>query len=142
MVLEKNNPVKFVYNRPLKKLPDIRSMKCQLKKILIDDENNTNHKILFNAVMRVHKLYIHLCMFIRLYILNKYHKNEEIPYISKDFISMPIKVLLKSCTVGPKPKGSNLLLFDELSEFYESEYQQLGYVDKIDGTNLSNFILY
>ena len=133
-------------NKIIKRLPKplskLKINKVALHKILIDNKNFDNHKIIFDAVNRTHQLYIHLCMFMRVFVLKKYHANEEIPTITKDFISMAIKALLKPSICGPKPKGENLELFEEFTNFYVSDYEQLEYSAKIDGTNLSQILAY
>jgi len=79
--------------RCVKQLSKYRTMKTSIKQVFIDDTKGTNSKILFDAVIRTHKIVIHVYMFMRLYILNKYHKKQVIPIINKDFISMVIKAL-------------------------------------------------
>lgn len=118
------------------------TMKTSIASILIDDVDGTNSTILFDAVTRTHKIVIHVTMFLRLYILNKYHNNQQIPLINKDLISMAIKALTKTSIAGPKPKGSNLALFNEFLAFYESDYRYLGYDTKISAVNLSQILAY
>lgn len=120
-------------------MPKLKTAKTSLNRVLIDDDSSKS-PILFDAVNRVHQIIIHVYLFIRLYVLNKYHTNQKIPFISKDFIATVIKVLIKPNVGGPKPKGHNLDMFNEFIIFYEADYENLGYTDKIDGSNLSKIM--
>lgn len=122
-----------------KKPPDKhRVLQIPLKRII---KNNSSISKLFDAVTRVNKLVIHAYQFLRLWILQKYHNNEIIPVINTDVIKMAFKVLATD-SVGPKPKGTNKTYYNEFMQFYENEYRDLGYKEKIDGTNLSQIIGY
>ena len=123
----------------IKKPPDkYRTIKCSLKSIIKPALNNTT---LFDACMRTHQIVIHTYHFLRLWILHKYHNKKDIPFISDDTIKMAFKALLKD-SQGPKPKGTNLELFIEFKKFYDNEYKNLNYTDKIDGNNLSQILGY
>ena len=73
-------------------------------------------------------------MLIRLWILDKYHNNIDIPHITLDTIKMAFKSIVKSSS-GPKPKGNNLQLYEEFKKLYnklgkhshkkEADYQQM-----------------
>lgn len=122
-----------------KKPPDkYRTVKCPLSSI-IKDEKNTS--IIFDAMMRTHKLVIHTYQFIRLWILDKYYKKEDIPNIDENLIKMVFKALTLESS-GPKPKGTNLSLYSEFIQFYNTIYKDLGYKNKIDGKNLSQILGY
>jgi len=139
--IDKNICVNDPNPRKSKPITKIRVMKASLDYIL--KENLPDAKIiLIDAVNRVHKIIIHVYQFVRLFILNKYHNNIEIPNIDKDFIAMVIKTLIKPGIAGPKPKGKNLEMFNEFTAFYESDYKDLGYNVKIDGSNLSQILMY
>jgi hypothetical protein len=131
-----------VCQRRFKQLLQMRTAKISLNQILKDDDEGNKKRIIFDAVCRTNQIVIHTYMFIRLLILNKYHNNQDIPIITTDFIAMAIKALTKTSIHGPKPKGSNLKLFNEFKIFYESEYKNLGYIDKINGANLSKVLQY
>ena len=128
--------------RESKPLIKLRTVKTSLKKILKDDDNKSNQNILLDAVNRTHKIVIHTYQFIRLYILNNYHKKQEIPVINKDFILMVFNTLTTKSKGGNTPKGENLKLLKNLERFYISDYKKLGYKNKICGTNLSQILRY
>jgi len=122
-----------------KKPPDkYRTMKCPFVNII---KNKKNIRKIFDVVQRAHKLVIHTYQFLRLWILDYHHHNKQLPTIDENTIRMCFKVLQQdSC--GPKPKGNNLLLLNEFEQFYKNEYGKLGYVNKIDGNNLSQILGY
>jgi hypothetical protein len=123
----------------IKKPPDkYRTSKCSLKSIIKDDLIIPK---LFDAMMRTHKIVIHTYQFLRLWILNKYNNKLIIPTISDDTIKMAFKSLVEESS-GPKPKGSNLDLFNEFNIFYEETYKHLNYDTKIDAVNLSQILSY
>jgi hypothetical protein len=122
-----------------KKPPDkYRTIKCSLKSILKNELNQTK---LFDACYRTHQIVIHTYQFLRLWILNKYHNKQDIPIITDDTIKMAFKSLLKD-SQGPKPKGTNLSLYNEFKKLYDDEYKKLNYEVKLDGVNLSQILGY
>ena len=122
-----------------KKPPDkYRTIKCSLKSI---SKNELNQTKLFDACYRTHQIVIHTYQFLRLWILNKYHNKQEIPIITDDTIKMAFKSLLKD-SQGPKPKGTNLSLYNEFKKLYDDEYKKLNYEIKLDGVNLSQILCY
>jgi hypothetical protein len=122
-----------------KKPPDkYRTIKCSLKSIV---KNKLNQTKLFDACYRTHQIVIHTYQFLRLWILNKYHNKENIPLITDDTIKMAFKSLLKD-SQGPKPKGTNLNLYNEFKKLYDDEYKKLNYENKLDGVNLSQILGY
>ena len=123
----------------IKKPPDkYKVIKISLKQIL---KNTTDINKLNNIIIRTNKLIIHTYQFLRLWILNKYHKRQNVPKITKDIIKMAFKVLTTK-SQGPKPKGTNLSSYNELTNFYDTIYSKLGYNDKLSGLNLSQIINY
>ena len=122
-----------------KKPPDkYRTIKCSLESIV---KNELNQSKLFNACYRTHQIVIHTYQFLRLWILNKYHNKKDIPIITDDTIKMAFKSLLKD-SQGPKPKGTNLDLYNEFKKLYDDEYKKLNYENKLDGVNLSQILGY
>lgn len=106
----------------IKRPPDkYTTIKCSLKHIT---KNKNDELIISDAVRRTNKIIIHTYQFLRLWILDKYSKNEEIPLITKDVIRMAFKTL----TVKTKdPKGENLKILNEFNTFYNDEYKKLNY---------------
>jgi len=63
----------------------------------------------------------------------KYHNNLAIPELTEDTVSMAMKSILKPSS-GPKPKGNNLILFQEFQTLYDFSLE--------DGKNLSAVLDY
>ena len=78
-------------------------------------------------------LVIHTYQFIRLYVLDKYTKNQPLPTIDETFILYCIKTLGSRDNRGKKGKDTELL--ELLEQFYKTEYQPLLNHEK---TNLKN----
>jgi len=91
------------------------------------------HAIINDAVSRTNFITTKSYFLLRLWVLDKYHSNQEIPHITEDTIKMSMKSLMKA-SAGPKPKGNNLLLLQE--------FQQLHNFSLEDGKNLSAILDY
>ena len=114
-----------------KKLPDkYNCIKVPLDKIIKDTD--TVDKI-FDCVVRTNKITIKTYQLLRLWILDKYHKKDNIPTITEDTIKMAQKSILESSS-GPKPKGDNLELFNEFQQFHTFTLE--------NGVNLSQILSY
>lgn len=113
--------------------------KCKIIKVPLTTiiKNKGNIGILFDALKRNHELTIHTYQFLRLWILKKYHDNENIPEITEDIIRMTFKALVTK-SQGPKPKNGNNLYYNEFMTFYDETYKDLGYSTKLNGNNLSS----
>ena len=123
----------------LKKPPDkIINTKCSLNKIL--RESNFNKPILFDACFRTNQLVIHAYQFLRLWILNKYKNNLDIPKITFDIVKMTFNALSINDKGGNKPQGDNLKLYEEFNKFYEEHYKNLNYKNKISSSYLSQIL--
>ena len=80
-----------------KKPPDIsndnifRVIKCPLKAVLKD--YNNIQPIIEDAVKDINKFVIFGYQFIRLYLLDKFNNNQELPTINKQFVLDVIKTI-------------------------------------------------
>jgi len=115
----------------------LRTVKIPLDNIIMRKDDL---KIIFDAVNRTNQIVIHVYMFIRLYLLDKYNGGKQIPNIDRDFMAAAIRTISAVKKAGPPVKGENLKLTNKLKEFYDSTYKHLGYKNKIDGTNLSHIL--
>ena len=90
---------------PIKKpLTKLRTSKCSFKSILKQSEDDLNKNIfdkLFDATCRTNQIIFHTYQLLRLWILDKYENNIEIPIITENTIRMGFKCLIKK-TCGPK----------------------------------------
>ena len=117
-----------------KKPPDkYNCIKIPFSKILIDDDEHNNKNKIFNCIVRTNKITIKTYQLLRLWILQKYRKNETIPTITENTIKMAQKSILES-SAGPKPKGNNLELFNEFQKNHAFSLE--------NGVNLSQILCY
>ena len=117
-----------------KKQPDkYNCIKVPFSKIIIDDELQTNKNKIMDCVIRTNKITIKTYQLLRLWILDKYHKQEDIPNITINTIKMVQKSILEKSS-GPKPKGDNLELFNEFSNFHN--------LTLVNGIHLSQILCY
>ena len=108
-----------------------KTFKIPLKTILLN--RDTIQPLLSNLVFEMNDLVIHTYQFIRLFILDKYTKNQPLPEINHTFILYCIKSLGTRSNQGVKSKNTELL--ETLEQFYKTEYQPLINHEK---TNLRN----
>ena len=98
---------------------------------IIHNEDILN--VLENAVLRTNSITTKTYFLLRLWVLTKYHNNQEIPEITTDTISMCMKSVVKPSS-GQKPKGNNALLLEE--------FQKLNTFELEDGSNLCSILDY
>ena len=114
-----------------KKVPDkYNCIKVPFDKII---KNTDTIDKIFDCVIRTNKITIKTYQLLRLWILDKYHKKENIPIITEDTIKMAQKSILEK-SPGPKPKGNNLELFNEFQKFHTFTPE--------NGANLSQILSY
>ena len=99
------------------------TIKCKFKDII---NNNIVFDKIINATRLCNKLVIHTYQFIRLFLLFKYDSKQELPLINKDFINSCFIILSKKSS-GKAKTATSLNYLNELTEFYNSTYQFLGY---------------
>ena len=88
---------------------------------------------IYDAMIRTNHITIKTYQLLRLWVLEKYYKNIDIPVITENTIRMCIKSLLKP-SKGPKPKDNNLLLLNEFIELHNFDLE--------DGTNICKILQY
>jgi hypothetical protein len=108
-----------------------KTFKIPLKTILLN--RDTTQPVINHLVFEMNDLIIHTYQFIRLYVLDKYTKNQPLPNIDETFILYCIKTLGTRDNRGKKGKDTELL--EVLDAFYKTEYQPLLNHEK---TNLKN----
>lgn len=114
-----------------KKPPDkYNCIKVPFRNIIID---KTNKNKIMDCIIRTNKITIKTYQLLRLWILNKYRKKNDIPVITENTIKMVQKSILEK-SAGPKPKGDNLELFKEFKEFHGFTLE--------NGVNLSQILGY
>jgi len=119
-----------------KEPPDkYRCLKLPISSILYKDnkEVKENMEILQKAIIRTNVITSKTYFLLRLWVLHKYHNNQEISEITTDTISMCMKSIMKSSS-GQKPKGNNAILLEEFKILNSFELE--------DGSNLSSILDY
>ena len=127
-----------------KEPPDkYRCLKLPISSILYGDNEEdikVNMEILQKAIIRTNVITTKTYFLLRLWVLHKYHNNQDIPEITEDTISMCMKSVMKSSS-GQKPKGNNGLLLQEFQKLntFDSGNTIFGLED---GSNLSSILDY
>jgi hypothetical protein len=118
------------------KPPDkYRCIKLPIQKFLKSDISIDVLERINDAVSRTNIITTNSYFLLRLWVLQKYHNNQEIPIITEDTIRMSMKSLVKA-SAGPKPKGNNLALLQEFQNIGNSIFTLQ------DGKNLSAILDY
>jgi hypothetical protein len=130
-----------------KKPPDIsndnifRVIKCPLKAVLKD--YNNIQPIIEDAVKDINKFVIFGYQFIRLYLLDKFNKNEDFPKIDKQFILDVLKTIGTSETNRGKQKTETKIknkdIKDELKLFYNNSFSKI-VTEKLIYTNKTHIL--
>ena len=116
-----------------------KTYKITLNRII---NNGVKNKIT-NACITANEMLIHVYQFIRLFILYKYHNNQNIPNIDVNFVKLVFKTISVSENKnGPKCKNENLIILNELNMFYDEHYAKDNNILKINSKNLSSIIDY
>jgi len=133
----------------IKKPPDInyinqnvfRIIKCPLKSVL--KEYDKLHPIIDNCVKEINQFVIIGYQFIRLYLLDKYNKNEDLPIVDKQFILDVLKTIGKSETNRGKQKLEDKIINknikDNLKLFYDDVFSKI-VPEKLSYTNRTHIL--
>jgi hypothetical protein len=104
-----------------------RIIKCPLKCVL--KRYDTLHPIIEKAVMDMNEIVILSYQFIRMYLLNKFNNNKEMPTINKQFVLDVIKTVSSPNTKrGQKTKEDNIKNStgkSDMKQFYNQEFSKL-----------------
>ena len=115
-----------------------KTLKIPLKSILRD--RNTVQPVINQLVFDINELVIHSYQFIRMYILDCYHRNQPLPTINETFVLYCIKTLGTRDNRGRQCADSELA--ENLQTFYENEYQPLLNHEKIALKNTTFLLPY
>ena len=104
-----------------------RIIKCPLKCLL--KKYDTLHPIIEKAVIDMNEIVILSYQFIRLYLLDKFNNNKELPVINKQFVLDVIKTISSPNTKrGQKTKEENIknaTCKSDMKQFYNEEFSKL-----------------
>ena len=129
-----------------KEPPDkYRCLKLPISSILFsnkekEEEVKETMEILQKAIVRTNAITSKTYFLLRLWVLHKYHNNQEISEITTDTISMAMKSIMKSSS-GQKPKGNNAILLKEFQQLHSFGLDNTTFGLE-DGSNLSSILDY
>jgi hypothetical protein len=112
----------------------MRTYKCSLKTIVKDAETIDK---LNKAVYKCNEIITLTYQFIKLYILDKYRNEQQIPKINKDFIRQSI-ITVTSKDDERGRQSVNDTIFIDIQNFYKTNFAKLINNYKPSRTNLSN----
>ena len=124
------------------KPPDefFKCVKVSLKHIIKHYE--INQPKINNCAIKAHKIVIHTLQFMKLYLLDYYDKNNNLPKIDKEFINSCMKIICKKKTTGRPPKKEIKELKDTLITFYNLHYKPLCQDEELDYTYMNTILDY
>ena len=104
-----------------------RTIKCPLKSVLKNYDKL--HPIIENCVKDINEIIILAYQFIRLYLLDKFSNNKELPNINKQFILDVLKTVSSTETTKGKQKSENKIKNkegkDDIKLFYDNVFYRL-----------------
>ena len=117
-----------------------KCVKIPLKHVLKNPDINLPK--ITNAVIKCNKIVINTLMFMKLYLLDYFEKNNKLPEIDKVFVNSCMKILCNENASGRPPKKEIKELKDKLTTFYNSDYKPLIKDIYLDYTNLNTVLDY
>jgi len=117
-----------------------KCVKIPLKHVLKNPDINLPK--ITNAVIKCNKIVINTLMFMKLYLLDYFEKNNKLPEIDKVFVNSCMKILCNESVSGRPPKKEIKELKDKLTTFYNSDYKTLIKDTDLDYTHLNTVLDY
>jgi len=117
-----------------------KCVKIPIKHILKNPDINLPK--ITNAVIKCNKIIINTLMFMKLYLLDYFEKNNKLPEIDKVFVNSCMKILCNETVSGRPPKKEVKELKDKLTTFYNSDYKPLIKDTDLDYTHLNTVLDY
>jgi hypothetical protein len=128
-------------NKPPDKQTDyFKCVKIPLKHVLKNPDINLPK--ITDAVIKCNKIVINTLMFMKLYLLDYFEKNNKLPEIDKVFVNSCMKILCNENASGRPPKKEIKELKDKLTTFYNSDYKPLIKDTNLDYTLLNTVLDY
>ena len=125
---------------PDKHLDYLKCVKVPLKHIVKHPEINIPK--ITSAVVRCNKIVINTLMFMKLYLLDYFEKNNSLPTIDRLFVNSCMKIMCKEAINGRPPKKEVRELKDKLSTFYNTDFKPFIQEEALDYTHLNNVLEY
>ena len=117
-----------------------KCVKIPLQHVLKNTDINSPK--ITDAVIRCNKIVINTLMFMKLYLLDHFEKNNKLPEIDKVFVNSCMKILCNESGTGRPPKKEIKELKDKLTVFYNSDYKPLIKDTDLDYTHLNTVLDY
>jgi len=117
-----------------------KCIKIPIKHVLKNP--NINLPKITDAVIKCNKIVINTLMFMKLYLLDYFEKNNKLPEIDKVFVNSCMKILCNESASGRPPKKEIKELKDKLTAFYNSDYKPLIKDTDLDYTHLNTVLDY
>ena len=128
-------------NKPPDKQTDyFKCVKIPLKHVLKNPDINLPK--ITDAVIKCNKIIINTLMYMKLYLLYYFEKNNKLPEINKVFVNSCMKILCNESASGRPPKKEIKELKDKLITFYKSDYKPLIKDTNLDYTHLNTVLDY
>jgi len=135
------NAIEEKKTKPPDKLTDyFKCVKIPLKHVLKNPDINLPK--ITEAVIKCNKIIINTLMFMKLYLLDYFEKNNKLPEIDKVFVNSCMKILCNESASGRPPKKEIKELKDKLTTFYNSDYKPLIKDTDLDYTHLNTVLDY
>ncbi len=135
------NAIEEKKTKPPDKATDyFKCIKIPLQHILKNPDINSPK--ITDAVIRCNKIVINTLMFMKLYLLDHFEKNNKLPEIDKVFVNSCMKILCNESVSGRPPKKEIKELKDKLTAFYNSDYKPLIKDTDLDYTHLNTVLDY
>ena len=116
-----------------------KCIKMQLEKFIRNNSYNNKdvYEVINNAVKRVNSIVSKTYMLLRLIVLDKYHKNENLPKLDVDFINIAFKVFIDNTGKKSLCKDNKEIL-NTLKSYYDINI----FGELEDGTKLNPILIY
>jgi len=125
---------------PDKPIDYFKCVKIPIKHVLKNPDINLSK--ITDAVIKCNKIVINTLMFMKLYLLDYFEKNNKLPEIDKVFVNSCMKILCNESASGRPPKKEIKELKDKLTAFYNSNYKPLIKDTDLDYTHLNTVLDY
>ena len=135
------NTIEAKKTKPPDKPTDyFKCVKIPIKHVLKNPDINLPK--ITDAVIKCNKIVINTLMFMKLYLLDYFEKNNKLPEIDKVFVNSCMKILCNESVSGRPPKKEIKELKDKLTTFYNSDYKSLIKDTNLDYTHLNTVLDY
>ena len=99
--------------------PYFKTIKTSLKNIV---KNEFIIRKINDTTIIANKIMIHSLHILKLYILDKFERNEQLPVINKQFVTSIMKTVCVEPSAGRKPSPKTQEIKDDLKNFYDLYY--------------------